>query len=55
MAPARGVAEPVNANLVCADILWLVEDSSWLLRRTGYTGPSRADCFPDLPYLTLNA
>jgi len=31
MALAGGVAEPVNVDLVCADLLWLVEDSAWLL------------------------
>jgi hypothetical protein len=55
MAPVRGVAEPLNAELACADLLWLVEDSAWLLWKNGYTGPSRADRLPDPPYLTLNA
>jgi len=31
MALAGGVAEPVNDDLACAYLLWLVEDSAWLL------------------------
>ena len=54
MAPTGGVAEPVNAKLVCADLLRLVENSSWLLLKNGYTGPSREYRFPDPPYLTFN-
>ena len=54
MAPAGGVAESVNVELACADLLWLVEDSAWLLWKNGYTGPSRADHSPGPPYFALN-
>jgi hypothetical protein len=55
MAPLRGVAEPLSDKLVCADLLRLVEDSAWLLKKNGYIGPSRTNHLPDYPYFSLNA
>ena len=54
MAPVRGVAEPLKTELACADLLRLVENSTWILWKNGYTGPSRADRSPGPPYFTLN-
>ena len=54
MAPIRRVAEPLSVELACADFLVSSKTLAWLLWKTRYTGPLRADFLLDPPYLTLN-
>jgi hypothetical protein len=50
----RGVADPLSAELACADFLRLVENSGMALSEKGDTGPSRVDRLPDPPYFAIN-
>jgi hypothetical protein len=54
MAPAREVAEPLRAELACADLLGKLRTRRGFHEKNQYRGPSRVDFQPEHPYFAIN-